>query len=244
MKKLLLLTVVLIALSTSAFGQQTIQLGTSEWAPYFGSKMKNQGPIAEITKTAFEAAGYKIQIQFMDWNRAVGLAKQGKTDGILGCYNTEERAQEFQISDTIGETTLVFFSNSNADINYSSLNDLAGYKIGIVRGNAITPEFDSADFLKKDIANQTENNIKKLLAGRIDLFVESKFVGIDIINSKFSPDKEKIKVLSPPLKINTLHIGITRKNPDHQKINEALDTAIQELRGNGTMEKILKKHGF
>ncbi|MCP3942577.1 MAG: transporter substrate-binding domain-containing protein [Desulfobacteraceae bacterium] len=244
MKKIALFIVALFMVYGPAFAETKIILGTSEWSPYFASDLKNNGPLAEVVKAAFEKSGYTVEIQFMDWNRAVGLSKTGKIDGLLGCYYSKERAEVLELSEPFGESTVVLFAKKGSGISYNSLEDLKSYKIGTMRGNKVTDEFDSASYLKKEPANDIEVNIKKLLAGRIDIFVESKFVAQDVINSKFAQDKDKIEVLNPPLKTNTLHIGISKKIANAKKIQQDLDAGLKAIKDDGTMDKILKSHGF
>lgn len=243
-KKIFLMATALIMLTGTAFSATTIKLGTCDWAPYFAGDLKNNGPLAEIVRAALEAEGYALKIEFMDWNRAVGLSVNGKIDGLLGCYFSPERAKTLELSQPIGESTVVLFSQKGAGISYTTLEDLMPYKIGTMRGNKVTEAFDSASFLKKEPVNKIENNVKKLLAGRIDLFVESRFVGLDIINSQFAQDKDKIEVLSPPLKTNTLHVGFSKKIPEALSVKSAFDQGLQKIRDDGTMAEILKRHGF
>ena len=244
MKKIISMIFVSFIFMNPAFAGSKVTLGTSNWAPYFASNLKNNGPLAEIVTAAFKKSGYTVEIQFMDWNRAVALSEKGKIDGLLGCYQSKERAEVLELSQAFGEATVVLFAKKGANISYSSLEDLKPYKIGTMRGNKVTEEFDSASYLKKEAVNNIELNIKKLLAGRIDLFTESKFVAQDVINSKFPQDKDKIEVLSPPLKTNTLHIGISKKKTDAKKIQQDLDAGLNAIKEDGTIDKILKSHGF
>ncbi len=244
MKKIVIVLFALFAFIGTTSAQTKITLGTSEWGPYFASTLKNNGPLAEVVTEAFKRSGYEVEIQFMDWNRAVALSADGKLDGLFGCYQSKERAEVLELSQPFGEATVVLFAKKGANISYSSLEDLKPYKIGTMRGNKVTDEFDSASYLKKDPANKLEINIKKLLAERIDLFVESRFVALDMINSQFAQDKDKIEVLSPPLKTNTLHVGISKKIGDAKKIQEDLDAGLKAIKDDGTMDNILKSHGF
>lgn len=244
MKKLIAMMFILVAFAGSADAETKIILGTSEWGPYFASTLKNNGPLAEVVTAAFKKSGYAVEIKFMDWNRAVALSAKGKIDGLLGCYHSEERAKVLELSEPFGEATVVLFAKKGSNISFNGIKDLKPYKIGTMRGNKVTDEFDSAAYLKKESADKIETNIKKLLAGRIDLFVESKFVAQDMINSNFAQDKDKIEVLSPPLKTNTLHIGISKKIADAKKIQQDLDAGLKAIKEDGTMDKILANHGF
>ncbi len=219
MKKTMVFIISLLMMAGSAIASDTkIILGTSEWAPYLGSKLNNGGVTVDITKAAFKKAGYDAEVQFMDWNRAVGLAQKGKIAGIVGCYKTAERAKTFGITNTIGSVELVFFQKKDANIKFNGLESLKPYKIGVMRGSAHTDEFDSAPFLAKESADKIELNIKKLIKGRINLFLGSKLVTLDKINKQLPQDAKKIEVVHPPLKSNSLHLGIAKKTDGYEKI--------------------------
>lgn len=244
MKKWIAFLCLSLLFSGTAFAGTKITLATCEWAPYFGSNLKNNGPVSEIATAAFKEAGYDAEIKFMDWNRAETLTGQGKFDGLMGAFSTEERAKVMEMSQPVGETTVVFFAKKGSNINFSTMKDLQAYKIGAMRGNAYTDEFDNATYLKKEYVKSMESNIKKLLAGRIDMFIESRYVAQDVINTKFASDKANIVVLEPTLQSNTLHIGVSKKIADYKKIQEALNVGLAKLKSDGRMDAILKSHGF
>ncbi len=56
--------------------------------------------------------------------------------------------------------------------DFFTLEDLRPYKIGMTRGAAISPEFDSANYLHKEKVKHDSLNVKKLLKGRVDLVFE------------------------------------------------------------------------
>lgn len=244
MKSITVLMLALLTIATPAVSDTTLTFGTSEWEPYLSETLPNGGVAADITKAAFKKAGYEAQVQFMEWNRAIGLSKNGKLDGIVGCYHTRERAMNFGVSQPIGTVSLVFFKLKDAPIIYNRLEDLTPYKIGIIKGSAHTDAFDSATYLKKDSADKITHNIKKLLKGRIDLFLGSKLVTLDVINKSFARDGDTIAILDPPLKTNTLHLGISKKTVGYEKLLADFNTGLERIKADGTVAKIMKKHGF
>jgi polar amino acid transport system substrate-binding protein len=244
MKKIITLTLALFMITGFAAAETKLTLGTVNWEPYYGENLENGGVLSAVAKAAFKKVGYEIEIQFMDWNRAVGLTKAGKLDGLFGCYYTEERTKVMNISDSIGEAEMVLFSRKGANITFKSLEDLKPYKIGIMRGQVYTKEFDAADFLKKELADKFEVNIKKLLSGRIDLILESKVVLQDFINRNFSQDIAKIEALSPALQSNSIHIGFSKKIDVNDKIVADFNKGLQQIKDEGIYDEIIKKYGF
>ncbi len=244
MKKIILLVMALLMVAGSAVAKTKLTLGTVDWEPYYGENLKNGGVTAAIAMAAFKKVGYDIEIQFMDWNRAVGLTKSGKLDGLFGCYFTEERSKAMSMSDSIGKTEVVLFSKKGANISYTNMESLKPYKIGGIRGNAYTNEFDSADYLKKEFVDKIEINFKKLLKGRLDLVIGSRLVLQDVFNKNFAQDLDKIEVLSPVLQSNSLHIGFSRELDGFEKITADFNNGLKMIKEDGTMETITKEYGF
>ena len=105
--------------------QKTIKLVTTDWEPYFGKNLKEQGHFSKICKTAFERVGYKMTVDFLPWKRAMFLTKEKKKyDGILGIYHKKEREKFFKYTDPIDNAILTFVSKRKYRINYKKLTDL------------------------------------------------------------------------------------------------------------------------
>lgn len=237
---------ILLSLFVALLGAEKplLTLVTCEWTPYLGEALPSGGVSTEICREAFKRAGYATEIEFMDWNRALGLTESGDSDILVGCYNTKERAAVYAISDTIGMVNVVLFQRADDSITYQTMNDLKPYRVGAMRGNAYTPEFDDADYITKEYVDNMSINIKKLLFGRIDLIVGSRLVIEEYMRNNFPDKKEALRVVHPPLSSISLHIGVSRKREDFQEIVEAFDSALLSMKKDGTLKRINEKHGF
>ena len=96
----------------------------------------------------------------------------------------------------------------------------------------------------KDSADKISHNIKKLLKGRIDLFLGSRLVTLDVINKSSARDGDNIAILDPPLKTNTLHLGISKKTAGYEKLLADFNNGLEQIKADGTVANIMKKHGF
>lgn len=221
-----------------------IIFATESYPPYYGPDLKNNGFISEITRAACEKVGYEIEIKFMDWNRALEMAKRGKYDGVVGAYFNDERATFFEYPDAIASSEVIICGRKKDHIKYTALEDLKPYKIGIIRGYVNSEEFDAASYLKKEPVEKTEVNIKKLLKGRVDLIVDSKAVLQDLINKKFKDQAEKIVFLEPPLQSNKFYTIFSKAVPGYEKKTEDFNKGLKMIQEDGTVKEIMKRHGF
>ena len=119
---------------------------------------------------------------------------------------------------------------------------MKNYKIGIVRGYAYAPDFNNATFLKKASANKLEINMDKLLLKRIDLTLADELVAKLLIRNSFDENKDKFIFLGKNLITNPLHIAVSKTRNDVNEISEKFNVALQEMKDDGTYEKIVSKY--
>ncbi len=243
-KVLMMLTFLFIlGISGLTAADKVITLTTLDWEPYIGQSMPGQGYIAEVVKEAFTRVGYKVNIKFLPWARAVNEAETGSADGLFPEYMGDERKALFLYSEAMPGGPLGFYKKKSSAISYKTLNDLKPYKIGVVRDYINTAEFDAAKYLKKDEADSDEINIKKLINGRVDLVVIDRLVGDYLITQKFPENKAQLEFVNPPLELKPLYIVFSKKAPNYQTKLEDFNKGLKEITKDGTLKKILTKHG-
>lgn len=242
---MVLCLVILSILNTAGLAaDKTITLSTLNWEPYIGEDLKNNGYVAEIAREALAREGYNLEIKFYPWARTVKLAKLGKVDGYFPEYYSAEKEEQFVFSDKFPGGPLGFFKKKGRNISYDKLENLKSYTIGVVRGYVNTKEFDNADYLQKEPARSDLINIRKLLAGRIDLMVADKFVGKYVLKENLPNKVGDIEFVEPPLEYKPLYVAFGKNNNDYEKYAAAFNRGLQKIKEDGTLDKILAKHGF
>lgn len=221
-----------------------IVLATCNWEPFFGETLVNGGYVIEITKEAFLRAGYELEVKFVPWKRALETAKAGKADGVIGTNYSDERARTYRLTDVVYQEENGFFRKKGRAITYKTLRDLTPYKIGYMRGGSFGAEFDTAAYLKKQDVTDNELNIKKLIGGRIDLFISARLIVIHLLRTKYPEWQEEIEFIVPPYLMINVHHAISRAISNSEKIVADFNQGLKEIRDDGTYQKILEKHGF
>ncbi len=236
--------IIIFILISNVYATETIKIATLDWEPYIGQKLKNEGFMAEITREAFERVGYKVEYSYLPWKRAVVTTENGEYDGYFPSYWSKEREEKSIFTNVITSGPIGLFKNKGSKISFNKLKDLMAYRIGVVRGFVNTPEFDAADYLKKDEVTDNLQNIKKLLRERVDLIVADKFVGFYLLNKYLPHMTGQLVFISPPLQDKKLYICMSKKT---KKVNEkvkAFNKGLAEIKKDGTFDKILEKHNF
>jgi len=244
MKKFALVCIVL-CWSVSLIQAREISMVTVDWEPYYASSLKNGGVYTELVKTAFERVGHKATIKFLPWKRALKYVADGKKDIVMGAYYSKERENQYLFSDSCMTIHTGLIAHKKVGItSFKTLKDLKPYKIGVNRGWVYTPEFDAADYLKKDEASNQMVNIRKFFKRRVDIIA----ITIEIFQYEVSRlkghDMSEVVVLDPLLGEKGLHLMMGLKIPDHKQVIADFNKGLKLIRDDGTYGSILSDHGF
>lgn len=221
-----------------------ITTATLNWEPFYGEELDRKGFFTAITNAAFERAGYEVENEFMPWARAMKDTREAYRDVLQGGYYSDERAEEYHVSDVVYEAEVGLVALKDLDFRrYDSLRDLEDFTIGVGRGFAHSDEFDAADYLDKEAEESQELNVRKLFAGRIDMVAG----GIPAILHEITAqgyDVEDVVVIEPPLVVNPLHNMVSREHPRGERLIADFNRGLREIREDGTYDRILIDMGF
>lgn len=233
-----------LTLTIGLADEKTVTLVADPWQPYYGEDLPNKGFVAELITEAYKRSGYKTKYFFLPWARAINDVKAGKYDGVPTAWYNEERTKIYTYSDPYIEGPIVLFTKKEKNISWKTLEDLKPYRIGVVRGYSYSPEFTAADYLNKDESSTIHNNINKLILGRVDLIVMDKYVGLYNINKDFPEHRDNLKIIDKPLTVNKLYMMFSQTVPGIKKKTDAFNKGLADIKKDGTLDKILVKHGM
>jgi len=216
---------------------ETVVMSTTEFAPYMSAQLSHQGVLVAIATEAFKREGYALQIRFLPWVRALAYAKEGKVDGMVGIWHSQEREQWFVYSRSVISNKVGFYKRNGSPIVFTGLPQLRPYVIGTVRAYANPPAFDAAH-LHTDEAVDDLTNLRKLAAGRLDLALVDKAVAQYLIENSLPELKEKLQWVEPPVDILPLYIGLSRRAPDFSKKLAALNAGMDAMQKDGSLAKL------
>ena len=232
-----------LSISAATAEQRKLDIAATEFPPFYGAEMENQGFMTEIILEAFKRGGYEADVTFLPWKRALEGTKKGKHDGLFTVWHRPEREEWFLFSDPLPANELVFFKQKNNDIKFGSYADLKPFKIGVVRGYATPPGFDEAG-LKTAEAKDDAENLRKLNKGRVDLVLADRIVAQHIINTEIPGAADSLDWLEPPAHVDIQYLVISKEAEDHQSILADFNKALGEMKSDGTLDGIMAKHGF
>ncbi|WLQ16284.1 transporter substrate-binding domain-containing protein [Hahella aquimaris] len=224
-----------------------VWLSIGEFPPFFSSKLSHYGVFPHIVEEAFAAENIQVEYVFLPWNRALRMAAEGDYDGTPGWVYSKERAQQFSYSDPVLIETKVFFHLKTLDFDWSNIEDVKPYKIGLTLGYFYGPTLARAelsDGFKFERVTTDLLNMRKLAAGRIQLFVVNREVGMQIAKSEFSQQDAASFTYHPtPVAVDTQHLLIS-KNIDPIRAEFLVDSfnrGLRKLRESGRYEQLWKE---
>ena len=241
-----LIKILLLFVSTPSF---CLNFVTLEYRPleYIDSSGKVSGPMPELICTVLQKLGETCHVEVLPWPRAMRLAKNGEVDGIFTTFRTAEREVflDFTNIPLIEQEIYLYAKTAGPVTPNVSLQDLHKWRIGVTSSISYGEIFDNiikTQNLTIDRADDLGSTIRKLLAGRIDLFVSNRF---SFENARENYQlKDSITQISEKIQSTHSFLAFSKKRGDHSELIRKFDDALTEIKANGEYLRILKKFGL
>lgn len=123
---------------------------------------------------------------------------------------------------------------------FSSIYDLAGKRLGVIRGWSYGEEFDEVrekGLFKTEERHDDASNFNKLAVGHLDALLAIKESAELIITKKRISDK--VEVLVTPLVTNSTYIAFSKKS-DKRALIQRINRAIKAMHRDGFYDKVLR----
>ncbi len=221
---------------------KSFNLVAAIYPPYNYQDEGIKGLNIEVIKAAFSTVGYQLNIEILPFGRAFQYAKQGTADGIALWYS-KERTQWFEFSTAFTHSELVFLKSTSLQVNYQSLNDLTPYTIGTVQKYAYPESFASHRNIKTAQVLNDEQNINKLVLGRIDIALIDKRMAQFILR-KNHPEQQYLFNSAGILKNKKYYLAISKSSKNYQQKLTAFNLGLAKIKGNGILEKIINRYNY
>jgi polar amino acid transport system substrate-binding protein len=244
--RLLAIELLLIAALAIPVHATELNLVTGDqYAPFTDQRLPHGGMLSEMMKVIFHKMGYAVHIDFKPWKRGYMEAREGLYLGTFPYAKTDERLREFLYSEPLHVVREVFYVRRDATIRYAQDEDLTGLTVCRPLGyllSDIQPLLD-AKIVTVQQPSQLENCFRMLELKRVDLVVINDTVGKEVVASIYGASGQSaFKILEKSLAELSLHFIISKQNPDGSLYIQAFNTALEELKRDGTLDAIVRKH--
>lgn len=219
-----------------------VHLAAFEYPPYITEVDHNaQGLAVDIVREAFARLGRTLQIDFYPFTRSEAKLVAGEVDGFFTIKKNPQREQRMLFpAHALLTQDYVFFVRNDAHWQYSgNLDALASARLGVVDKISYGERFDTAlrlgRFPLADTANSHEMNFRKLLAGRVDVVICSRLVGLYYL--RMLNGSEQVSVSGPPVESVPSYLALSRKK-DLSQLAQGLDLVLGAMAQDGTLTRL------
>ncbi|WP_226686127.1 substrate-binding periplasmic protein [Stutzerimonas stutzeri] len=217
-----------------------IDLLTENFPPYnmavdgknFARDENISGIAADIVREMFKRAGvdYTLTLSF-PWERIYGMALEQPNYGVFVTARLPEREELFKWVGPIGPDDWVLLAGGDSPINLTSLDQARQYAIGAYKGDAIAEHLEGQG-LRPVLALRDQENVKKLIDGKIDLWATGDPAG------RYLARQDGVTGLKRVLRFDSaeLYLALNKQVADEtvQKLQKALD----QMRSEGVIDEI------
>lgn len=247
MKRYLIVVMVsaLTLIQTAAANEpQKLSIAVGDWPPYFDEQAPDHGIVARLLRDVFAEEGFSVTYHFLPWKRAYYEAAAGRHDATAIWMHAQEREQDFIFSNPVLKERFVIFHRKDTPIEWSSVADLAGLKLGGSIGYSYGPDFDQAserNLLDVEWVASTRLNFKRLLFDRIDAFPEEVNVGLHILQRELT-ESEAAKITYHPRSLleNESFVLFPKARAGSERLMTRFNQRLQAFRESGHYDRYFK----
>lgn len=233
-----------LMLATPVLAQDKLRLVADSWPPFTDASMPGGGLATSIVTTALSRAGYTSGFEEVPWARALLGVSEGRYDVLINAWYNDSRARIGQFSTAYLTNRIRLLQRKGEAFRYRRQSDLYPYSIAVVRDYAYSPEFDRDTRLHKVAVRNFSSAVRMLAAGRVNLAVEDEYVARYNLQREPQDVRDGVMLVEPPLGENTLHILVSLKHPEHERIVERFEQAIAAMKADGSYARLMRQHGF
>ena len=198
-----------------------------------------EGIDVEIAGAIAEKLGLELQIDDMDFDAALLAAQTGKSDMVMaGVTVTEDRQTVMDFSDSYATGIQVVIVPEDSDI--ASIDDMTGKMIGVQRGTTgdqyCSASVEDGGFGEENVTRYDNGltAVQALNNGQVDCVVIDNAPA-----QEFVAANPGLKILDTEYANEEYAIGVAKGNT---QLLDAINTAIAELKADGTIQSILDKY--
>jgi len=229
---------------------KSVSIRADVWYPINGVPDSAQpGYMIELAQMILKEHGYTVDYKASPWERSLADVRKGKYDCVVGAY-TDDAPDFLFPAIPWGKIESTFYVKKGNSWKYDGIKSLMAVKVGTIGGYAYSDDFDAYVEANKTSGrvqiikgnNALENNIKKLLAGRIDSVIESHLV----MEAKLKEMGKSAEIMGAGLlaEADNMYIACSPAKAQSKQLVQWFTEGLKKLRASGELQKVLSKYGL
>lgn len=224
--------------------EEKISLMTEIFPPYqyYDEDLKLSGISIEIIEAVKREINSQDPIKEVPWTRGVKITKKKKNSALFSTLRTPEREKLYKWVGPLVDLSVVFFKKKGSKIVIKSMEDAKKVdEIGVTRNVANYELLSAKGFKNLDVLQNgaDENNIIKLIKGRIDLWASTFFGGL--YSGKSLGYEGMIEPIPEvPIFRGQLYLAFNLKTDD--SVIKRWQSGLDRIKSNKTYDQIVLKY--
>ncbi len=239
-------------ISLGVASEKTLVLATAPFPPFriIQADGSVAGADADIVREVFALAGYRVRYQVYPLARATDLLIWGGVAGFVSVTSSPERERYCHFSLPINHVRDVFFKRKDRTIAWRTMEDLAPYVVGH-SGYNYAPVF--LDAIRRQVFRRVETvraenpeplQFRKLLAGRMDLFICELNVGLWFLRNH-APEFSGIDSIATPVgPVRSFHVAFSKRWAGVDELVRQFNQALVQWKQTQRQGLIFSKYGM
>jgi len=169
------------------------------------------------------------------------MIEDGEAAAILDISKNDERLKTMYFpKEKISDSASVLFHLKAKPYTVNDLNDLKGLTIGTQLGYNYTKDFDENPNFTRDPVNKISQNYAKLKAGRVDMYIANRNVGL--FDAKTNGYLDEISYLPKAISGGDNFVAFSKKKVNKELVEKFSET-LKKFKTTDEYKKILAKYG-
>ncbi|MFC3023537.1 substrate-binding periplasmic protein [Vibrio zhugei] len=226
---------------THAAEKRIIVAVQDEWPPYVIDSQPASGLSVDIARAAFKTQNYALTVEIKPWSRALKEAQYGRDIVLIAAWHSKERDKFLYFSKPYlyNEISLISLKDNNFD--WRTFADLDGKTVGTIQNYAYDDEFMANPWTNKVLGKTLEYNIRQVLNGRIDMFIEEYRVAKWTMQ-KHGIDVNRFRKVHPNVAYSGLYLAAGKSNPNAKEYVAAFNRGLKKIRISGELDRIIRHY--
>lgn len=232
-----------LALDADAHTSETIVLlAEDDYFPYSsrGESGQAQGICVDLVRRAFANVGIRVRYETSPFDRAMARVRDGQA---VACFNTprEERIEKDYIwpRNMLYRSQTLFYARRDFLGRIDEMRDLDGLRLGLTMGYGYGDAIARHTGVEKVWGRSDEMNMRKLLAGRIDLVAQNPYIAQRLLARLRATDRVKPVGTLPGSR--DMYIVFSARHPQGPRLAKAFDRGFDILRQSNEYARIFAR---
>ncbi len=218
--------------------QPHIRLASSDFQPYYGPEAFNQGPLAELIKSAFAMQQVESSIEFMSWSEALRQAQTPAFAGLVCGWDHPQRREQYLFSSPLYYNELRFFAYQKLRERNLAVVATQLPRLGLVKDYAYPETIRQAGF-KVTLVNTDQALLDLLVQHKVDLILSDSATTQYWLQQQPVQTQLQIQPSEQVLARKAMHLLISKTHPDARQVMQQFELGLQQLAKNGRWAQIL-----